>query len=810
MDLKKKKKIKYVKIDEGSLDPAPKKKKKKKSRVASNIGHALTVIGTTFASMLLILIIAGCIVATILSVYVLEFANESYDANLRDVELKYTSFVYAYDEEGKEVEIKRLAADENRVWVDIDGISQNMLDAVVATEDQRFYEHEGVDWKRTVWALMSDVFNTSAAGQGGSTITQQLVKDITGDNEATWERKLREIFRAMSLEEKYTKIDILESYLNRIWFGGMNYGISAATAYYFDKTPDQLTIAESAIIAGLIRSPGSYSPYVNLEKCKIRQTYALDCMYDQGIINTKEYNDALEEKVKFRKPVKGDWFGYIDERYYAKDEEEEDETEDETVESGYEAYKWNGDYEVTQNWYVDAAIEDVINDYADLKGISYTSAKNEIYNGGYKLYLNMDMKLQNILEEKFRDPYIALSKYDATAPKEDLLQTAFVLMDYMGTVVGVVGGLGEKEGDGVFNRATMATRAPGSTIKPISVYSTAIEQNLIYYSMMIPDLSIMEMPDPDSDDPEAKKMWPENYEGSGGKGALTPIYEGVRTSMNTIATRVCDMLTPRACYNQLTQKLFFSTITENDIAYSPIALGALSTGVRIVELAAAYQIFGNGGVYYEPMLYSKVTDANDRVVLEQQYIGIQAISKDTAWVTNRILQKVVTGGIGSTGRYAQLENCEVIGKTGTSNDECNLLFVGCTPDYVGAYWLGYDDNRKISKSDGWRTIAQVWHDVMVDIQDSTEMHTFTPDSTVLELSYCTETGLLATSRCPNTEIGYYRHDNKPGSCTMHHDGSDEKATANDYYANGGREKIDQYGNEIVETTEEADNHDERD
>ena len=359
----KKKKIRYIKIREENKAP----RKKKKSRTMKNLGHAMTIIGTTFSSMLLIIVIMLCIVVTVLTVYVLDFADTSYDANLRDVEMKYTSFIYAYDAEGNEVEIKRLAQEENRIWVNYEDMSPNIINAVVSTEDKRFYEHDGVDWRRTVFALGADVLNLSEAGQGGSTITQQLIKNITGDDEQTWERKLREIFRALSLEEKYTKIDIIESYLNRIWFGGTVYGIGAASAYYFDKDAADLTVAESAIIAGLIRNPRVYSPYNDLEKCKERQVYALENLYDQGYINTQEYEEALVEKVHFARPVYGDAFGYVDARTLIQ--ELEDQQQEDTPDEGYEAYKWNGDYTVTQNWYVDAAIEQVINDYADEKAI---------------------------------------------------------------------------------------------------------------------------------------------------------------------------------------------------------------------------------------------------------------------------------------------------------------------------------------------------------------------------------------------------------------------------------------------------------
>lgn len=779
-----KKKIKYIKIK----DEPPKAKKKKKSRALKNLGSALTIVGTTLSSMLLIIVIMLCIVVTVVAVYVLDFANTSYDANLRDAEMKYTSMIYAYDSEGNLTEIKRLAASENRIWVNYEDISQNLIKAVVAVEDKRFYEHEGVDWQRTVYALGADVLNLSGAGQGGSTITQQLIKNITGDDEQTWERKLREIFRALSLEEKYTKIDILESYLNRIWFGGMVYGVGAASQYYFGKDAADLTVAESAILAGMIRNPGKISPYANLERCRERQLYALrDCMYAQGAISTAEYEEALVEQVRFAKPVYGTAFGYIDERTLTEDDSEDD-YDDILVEEDYEAYKWNGDYTVTQNWYVDAAIEQVITDYADEKGITYTSAKNELYNGGYKIYLNMDIDIQNQLEEKYRDPYTVLSRYDPNTAEEDLIQSAFVVMDYSGTVVGLVGGLGEKPGDSCFNRATQATRAPGSTMKPISTYSTAIQKNLITYSTLIPDRKISII----NDEGTGLRQWPDNYGSEGNNNSLMPVWEAVRYSRNTIAVRVCQLITPQSAYNQLTQNLGFTTITQNDIAYSPITLGALTSGVKLIELAAAYQVFGNGGVYYEPMLYSKVEDSKGNIILEQDFFGTQALDSDSAWITNRMLRTVVTSPTG-TGRYAAMDNVEVCGKTGTSNAETDLLFVGITPDYIGALWIGYDDSRKIYSTDGWKAVASVWKTVMTGIQDESAIKKFTPDSSVVEKSYCLETGLLATTSCTKTDIGYYRQDNLPDICSGKHKEEQEKIYAEwDAIDNANEDSLNEY------------------
>ena len=512
--------------------------------------------------MLLILVIMVCIVATVLAVYVLDFADNSYDANLKDVEMKYTSFVYGYDEDNELVEIKRLAAEQNRVWVDYEDMPKCLIDAVVASEDKRFYTHKGVDWYRTAGAF----FSNGDSG-GGSTITQQLIKNLTGDKEVSWERKLREIFRALSLEEKYTKIDILESYLNQIWFNGMVYGVGAASEYYFGKDVSDINIGEAAVLAGMIRNPSKMSPYYDLARSKQQQNYSLRCMYEQGMITTKEYEDYRLNRIQvhFAKPVYGDDYGYIDERTLT-DSTDDSDLDAEVQDKPYRAYKWNGDYEVSQDWYVDAAIDQVINDFADLKGITYTSAKNELYNGGYKIYINENMKLQKILEEKYRDPYTVLSYYNENAAEKDLIQSAFIVIDYTGTVQAVVGGLGEKPGDGAFNRATQATRSPGSTMKPISTYSLAVQKNLITYSTLIPDEAI------NIGTQDEPQIWPQNYGEVWGDGTLRTAWYGVQHSLNTLAVRVGRMNTTKAMYTQLTQMLGFTTLVESDIALSPLCL----------------------------------------------------------------------------------------------------------------------------------------------------------------------------------------------------------------------------------------------
>ena len=800
------KKIKYVKINDDDYAPKPRSKMSREEESVESyyhthrmpwyqrVGGVLGFFGTILLSVIMILIITVCIVAVALTVYVMQFAESSFDVDLTNIELSYSSFIYAMDSNHEEVLLKTVSGSESRIWVDIEDIRQYTLDAFTAVEDQRFFEHNGVDWKRTLSVTFAAAFTGGTAG--GSTITQQLVRAITEDNDITIGRKLREIFRALSLENKYTKYDILESYLNRIGFGGPASGIGAAAKYYFDKEVGDLTIAESALLAGVVRSPTGYDVYYHPRQSKIREEYALRCMHDQGYISTDEYEAALAEKIKFRRPIQGTYYGYTDMRYNdyygiisedSKDEGDlyyKDVSWDEILgEDSSLAYQWNGSYTVSQDWYLDAAIDQIVTDLSYKLGISYSEAWDEFRSGGYTAYLNVDLDMQAKMNELFENPYTCLKSYDASLPADSkqLIQGGFCVMDYRGNVLAIAGGIGEKPGDNCFNRATQAVSAIGSTIKPIGNYSLAIENNLITYSTMLRDLSgriHVEYAGTGSFDAEAgydeatqTVRWPHNYQEKGfGSGNYWPAWYAVQKSMNTIAARVMQKVGLINSFNHLVNNLGFSHLDSvNDIAYAPLATGALTNGATLTELTAAYQVMGNGGMFYKPYYYSRVYDSQGVTVLEQDTIGKRAISSDTSWITNRMMKKVVDDEYG-TGKYARLGEVEVVGKTGTANDMSNLLFAGLTPEYVAVYRIAYDDNHEIGQNDGSRTMAQVWHDVMVNFVDTETEQSFTPDSSTLVLDYCTETGLLATSRCPGRMTGYYRAENMPMSCDSRHDG----------------------------------------
>ncbi|MDR0197963.1 MAG: penicillin-binding protein [Oscillospiraceae bacterium] len=749
--------------------------RKKKLTARQGVRYVLSVIGTTFLTLFLIIIITVCIVAVALTVYITQFAESMYDVDLKgSVDLSLSSFVYAYDKnEGDYVRIMQISADENRVWVDIEEIPQHVIDAVIAMEDKRYFEHDGVDWSRTVSATLITLFDNDEM-QGGSTVTQQLVRDITKDNNVNIGRKLREIFRALSLEKKYSKSDILESYLNRIAFDNTTYGIGSAAFHFFDKSIADVTIAEAAILAGVIRSPVSYSPYYSLSSTRKRQIDTLDKMYEQGLISYSEYDKALNEKVRFRKPVKGDSFGYTDERYndYYGVQGDDDGGEDEDLyyaNTDWEdmlgdPYKWYGDYEVTINWYVDAALKEVTDHLAELKGITKESARDLLKRGGYSIYLNVDTEMQDKIENVFRDWRIVRNPdfpYPAGTESKDTLQGAFVIMDYSGRVVALAGGVGDKPGNDCYNRATQSSRSIGSTVKPIAVYGPAVEYGKITYSTML--LDVAGKIDAPGETGETVS-WPQNYEKNYGTGAYYNAWAAVMNSTNTISARTLSLVGVQNSYSFLQDKLGITTLDRSrNLNYSSLATGSLD--VRLHELAAAYQIYGNGGIYYKPSLYSKIEDSNGQVVLRQDPVGVQAVGKDTAWIVNRMMRKVVNGGSG-TGYLAAIDNIEVVGKTGTANDMANLLFCGLTPDYVGVVRIGFDDNREIKSQgvDRWRAIARIWSDVMKECIPTDEPRSFVPEPDVVEADYCTYTGLVAGPRCPSVNTGYYKKSDLENMC----------------------------------------------
>lgn len=717
-----------VKSDNTSKSNKSNKKKSVKKSKVNPVKRTLTVIGTTLLSLVLVVIITGSIIAAALTVYVVQFMDEadvSINIDINDMDMDYTSFIYAYDKNGAKVELARISRNANRIPVTIDQIPQHVQDAFVYTEDERFYEHAGVDWKRTFSAFVNEIINIFGKRQGGSTITQQLVKNITTYTDQTWERKMTEIAQASALEKYSQKEAILESYLNIIGFGGNTAGIQAASQKYFGKDISELSIAEGACLAAIPKDPNNLNPFADKEGNLNRQKVVLSLMYKNGAISQEEYEAAIVEEIIFIDP------------------------------NSESAQKKRSEI---QNWFVDAVIDDATHDLMDLYGVSYEEASNKLYNGGYEIYTTVDMEMQDALEEKYKD-FSNFSKDVLSDPP----QSAFIAMDYQGNILAVVGGIGEKAGSNIYNRATMATRSPGSCIKPITSYSYAVQNNLITWSTIFQN-SPIEIKD--EDNPGATRKWPYNYNSKTWDYGDYFTYQALQRSLNTVPAQLIEMESPQAVFNYLQNKFQVTSLSAYDADLSPLAVGALTNGISLEELVASYQVFGNSGKYYAPTTYTQVIGPDGSTVLQHNYTPIQSIDEDSAFIMNKLMQTVIEGPNG-TGKAAKLQYTPLIGKTGTSQDWCDLLFVGCTPDYVSGVWYGYDEPKQIPTGTYYSS-SQVWKNVFGEIADAGPTKEFPACDDVVELPFCTETGLIAGGSCPTSGVGYYKKSNIPPTCEINH------------------------------------------
>lgn len=714
--------------------PVKKRRKKpltKGQRVAKTI---FATIGKVLLTSFLVMVITGCIVGTALTIYVLQYVDSEPVIQLSEVEMSNSGTIFGINAQGDYEVVQQISRGAKREWVSLSQIPQDLQDAFVYFEDERFYSHEGVDFKRTFGAVLNEILNLFHIGSGGdrfggSTITQQLVKNINGDiYNRTVEVKIKEIMQAMNLERNYSKDQILEAYLNIAGLHFNTIGVQAGANLYFGKDVSELTLAECASLAVITKSPKNYNPISNPEANKTRRDNCLKKMLEFDRITQEEYEEAINTPVVT-----------VDQSNTESEEEQETTTN-------------------KQSWFVDAVIEDVIDDLVEQYDYTEEYAEEKLYTGGWKVYSTMEIQTQQRMEAIFENnDNFKASPYNS----ETMPQASMVIMDYEGNVRGLIGGRGEKDQARGFNRATMAYRGFGSTIKPLSAYTPALEQNLITWSTVMMDEPVMEITDPKTGE---KRQWPSNY--SKKYNGPVSIIDAVRNSLNTIPVQLVQSLGVDTSYDFMKNELGFSKLVKDasQIGEDSMALGSAAT--NLVELTAAYQIFGNGGYYVEPTTYTKVVDMSGKVILDNtNREKKQVISTDTATVMNRMLWEAVNNG--GTGARAASSKWEVVGKSGTSNDYIDLAFAGCTPYYVASIRYGFDDNSAISNKMGRHDIS-LWKTVMESVQQDLPSKKFDLNMTgVVQERYCTETGLLAGSDCTSTKTGYFRESNIPAVCTGH-------------------------------------------
>ncbi|MBO7519470.1 MAG: transglycosylase domain-containing protein, partial [Clostridia bacterium] len=594
------------------------------------------------------------------------------------------------------------------------------------------------------------------SNQGGSTITQQLIKNITDDRDRSVTRKAREIVRALIVEQKLTKEKILEAYLNTISLGNGICGVQVAANYYFNKDVSELSLAECAAIAAITKNPSKYNPDTAPNNNEKRRKSVLKKMLDLGKITEEEYAKATDGKV--------------------------------VVDKSQQSH-----FEIPINsYFIDAMISDVAADLAEKDDISVDAATRLLYNGGYKIYATIDRSIQDKMEEVFKNKtmYFPLK---SRADSSISMQGAMTVLDYDGSIKGIVGGAGEKTINRGLNRATDSPRQPGSTMKPLGVYALAIDRGLLSYSSVVEDKPVQNYygwgrPGP--------REWYGTYEG------WIPLRRAIAHSANTIPSQYISKIGLEDAYAFLKYDLNLSFLDEGDINPASLAIGGCQYGITTTQSAAAYAIFGNHGIFNNPKTYMKVLGANGETVLERNE-GRQVLKPEAADIMNKLLQGVIYGDGGTGGALAGYSGMRAYAKTGTSSEANDSWVVGGSPYYIASVWCGFDQPENM-----WNTryAGTIWRTVMSSIHRGLQYKSFEMNDRIYMSKFCTNTGYRAGSSCTDTEYGYcvpgvyYKYCNG-----VHH--VNEDVTENDTPNNQGESQVSSTDNSSDSSVDQSSGED---
>ena len=604
--------------------------------------------------------------------------------------------IYYFDENGvaKELEEEQIHGSKVTLYARLENIPDNLKNAFVAVEDKRFYSHSGVDWMRTIKAGINYVLKFDKSF-GASTITQQLIKNVTGDSEFSIRRKIQEILYATDLEKKMSKNEILEMYLNIVNLSQGCYGVGAAAQKYFSKDVSELSLIECACIASITQSPSYYDPISNPENNARRRNTILDLMLEQGYISEEEYVSAYEKELELN--------------------------------------VCNNKSSVN-SWYTDMVISDIINDLKEEFGYSDAAANLMVFSGGLRIYTAMNPEIQKTIEEYFENT--------DNFPEDDLEEgrSAIIIIDpYNGDILGVAGSIGTKSGDRIQNFATDTRRPSGSTIKPLSLYAPALEKGIITWSSVYDDVPIS------FDEKNGKYTpWPNNatmtYQG------LTNIEYAVENSLNTVAVKVLTDLGEDISYDYIKNKFKLESIIEADRGVASLALGQQNYGVTLRELTTAYSAFPNGGIRNEARSYILVQTADGNTLLSKTASGERVIREESAAIMTKLLSCVTA----SHSNITLDKEIPCAGKTGTTQNTCDRWFIGYTPYYLGGVWYGHEYPSTLPNS-AKSICSEIWNDIMSTIHekyiDDGNIRDFSTPSNVIEASFCKDSGKLMTVAC---------------------------------------------------------------
>lgn len=767
--------------------------------------------------MLCLCIMAASVGGVLLSMYIVQVtADDGETLDLDNQKNRQTSIIY--DINGNEY--ASLSRNENRIWRELSAMPENLQNAVIAIEDKNFRTEPGINLKGTIGAALNAFTGNRIWGtnRGASTLEQQLIKNLTGDSEQDNMRKVREIFRALGLDNKYSKETILEAYLNTIPLTGIIHGMEAGSIEYFGKHVEDLTLAECATLASITKNPTKYNPATNPEELIKRRNHVLYEMYTQGYVTEAEFNAAKAETVTLTEKTSttenatrsssNSWF--TDALYtqllsqlqedlnYTADEAKElifsgglriYSTVDPTVQAGVEKTMYNEDDLIPALWHEEpVCLRDYPADSSSWDEVQYDDATGlPITKEGYAVYgqeaipvyadeEGTTLKMGTSTDPDYpNDTTVYLCVYEKVRT-----QAAMAIVDYSGNILAIGGGIGEKKYDLGFNRAT-SPHQTGSTMKPIGAYALALDYKLINYSSQILDSPYYSAEDkkvlkdqyigvmsPFSEAAQSRsdvwRAWPTNYGGVGGQGNPMLVYDALQQSYNTVAVWVGDMVGVDYLYNFVHDTLECSYINaENDMDLGPLVLGSQSSGLTVVQLAGAYTMF-NTGTFTTPHYYTEITDYQGNMILDNnKYINTtQAISADTAYIMNRMMWNVLHSRKGTAYGKAPDGEMDSVAKTGTTSNYKDYTFAGLTPYYVTAIWWGCDRPTEMDTlgkaGRNASPIQYAWKALMENLQADLPVKEFAKGENVVEKHFDTSTGAIISS---GGSVGYYTEDNLP-------------------------------------------------
>ena len=670
------------------------------------------------------ILIAGAFFAIVFFVY--KGINFEGDERLFEGSQGFGSTTFLAENSGEWIEVET-SGSIRKSYYSLNEISPYITKGFIAVEDKIFYKHKGIDLKRTVMAAVNYITKKEKVF-GASTITQQVVKNISGDNQLSLKRKLEEIIRAIHIERNYSKDEILEVYLNVIPMSDNIYGVGAASRAYFGCEPSELSAEEAATLIGITNAPTAYSPYLNPQNCKKKRDVVLSVMHSDGVISDEEYTRAKKEPLSV-----------------IPRENRED---------------------LFDSWFVERVIEEACDDIAKKYEISSSAARMLLLGGGYRVYTTMNIKVQKTLERYFENA--------DNFPTEILsgLNYAMAITDSeSGRLVGMVGRVGKKTGNRLLNHA-LIPHVPGSTLKPIALYAPLIDEGKINWATVFDDVPVSFIEE-DGKYREYPRNSPAIYDG------LTTVKSGLCYSKNTLAVRLCDLRGTKAVFNTLRNEYGFDTLIEKegtltDIATAPMALGQLGRGVSLLKLTEGFSVFTGYGILREATTYSKITDHKNNVLIEKTPFEKKILKPSTAKIMNQMLRTVVNEGTAS--EITLKGKISTAGKTGTSGGSKDKMFVGYTPYFTAGIWCGYDAGDRavtgLSKSH-----LKIWDEIMLSIhEDMLESENSKEFSTegLYYLPYCKDSGMIYSDNCiydprgERREYGYFAEDNMPaGKCERH-------------------------------------------